>query len=138
MSRLPAEPVLCDLADALGVTLRIKDGRVTGGTTRKVTFGWVRFEIPLKIVAATNTKDGFVLLLRSLGDLGVFAARTYLPFERVEVGLIDLGRIKAPSKLFERHSPRDLAEAYALVADVEVGWFRKVGRGPWQEVTESR
>jgi hypothetical protein len=129
------ERVLWDIADALGMPMTYKDGRLTGRIKKNLILGWMRLDVPLRIVSAREVQDGYVVLARSLGYLGAFVARTRQPSERIEVGIIDLAQIDKPSELFERAQPGNLAEAYALVAEGEKRWFRRVGQNPWQELT---
>jgi hypothetical protein len=76
MSVTVQEKVLWDLADALGITIQLNDGKLRGKIKKRLLFGWVPVDVPLQIVSGGAVKDGVILLCTSVGALGLVAVRS--------------------------------------------------------------
>jgi hypothetical protein len=128
MSVTVQEKVLWDLADALGITIEFKDGKLRGSVKKRLLFGWVPVDVPLRIVSGGAVRDGMILLCTSLGAVGVVAVRRFA-VSGVEIGLLDLDQLgEPPTNLFERKRSKDLVEACAALDGAEIRWFEKQGK----------
>jgi hypothetical protein len=132
MSVTVQEKVLWDLADALGITIEFKDGKLRGSVKKRLLFGWVPVDVPLRIVSGGAVRDGVILLCTSLGALGVVAVRRF-DVAGVEIGILDLDQLgEPPANLIERKRPKELVEACAALDRAEIRWFEKQGKA-WVE-----
>ena len=126
------EKVLWELADALGITIEFKDKQLRGSVKKRLLFGWVQVDVPLRIVSGGAVRDGVILLCTSLGAVGVVAVRRF-GVSGVEIGILDLDRLgEQPTNLFERKRPKDLTEAGAALDSTEIKWFEKKDKA-WVE-----
>jgi hypothetical protein len=126
------EKVLWELADALGITIEFKDKQLRGSVKKRLLFGWVQVDVPLRIVSGGAVRDGVILLCTSLGAVGVVAVRRF-GVSGVEIGILDLDRLgEQPTNLFERKRPKDLTEACAALDSTEIKWFEKKDKA-WVE-----
>jgi hypothetical protein len=133
MSVTVQEKVLWELADALGITIQLNDGKLRGKIKKRLLFGWVPVDVPLQIVSGGAVRDGVILLCTSLGALGLVAVRR-LDGPGVEIGLLDLDKLgDRPENLFERKRVKDLTEACAALDSSEIRWFEKRDQR-WEEV----
>ena len=126
------------LCDALGMNMDIdpKTLVVAGSMSRKIKVGQLDMEIPMKVVASQIDDKGYMLMIRSKGNLAILiTAKSAKQFDAMTFDLLNVAKMgNACAAFFERFpAPVSPAEARADLGNAIVKGFKKISRNEWAE-----
>lgn len=128
---------LWNLADSLGIVLEVDDDRLLRTTAQKeLVFGSLRLAVPLNVVSSALTKDGAVVLCRSLGNVALLAVTRYKQGAPASIFVINIAKMKArPEGCIEKMNPsrpQEVVELFEKQGAI-VRTFHKANLNTWQE-----
>lgn len=128
-----------DLADFLGINLKIEKGYVAGKGSLNLDMGLLRYPMMAQVFSShtDSTTSECILLVAGPGDLGLLCV--YDPLQQL-VDLIVLDRSALPKRgkaLFETANPpiTDSVAAFKLVEDGYAEYFVGNIRGPFTKAS---
>ena len=126
------------LCDALGMNVDIDPASlvVAGSMARTIKVGDLAMEVPLKVVASQIDAKGYILLVRSKGNLAILiTAKSAKQFDAMTFDLLNVAKMgNACAAFFERFpAPVSPAEARADLGNAIVKSFKKISRNEWVE-----
>lgn len=128
-------PLVYALADALGMELIIgrETWTVNGETSRDVNVGGLRLSVPMKVVSSALTPNGYMLLIKVLGNLALFAAANRAAGrDVVDLHVLNIGKTDKLSGYLERTNPKSVND---VVKGLQAGIVRsyvKLTKDEWE------
>ena len=126
------------LCDALGMNVDIDPASlvVDGSMARTIKVGDLAMEVPLKVVASQIDAKGYILLVRSKGNLAILAtAKSAKAFDAMTLDLLNVAKMTAPPPVFfgAWQGPITVEEARENLKPAIVKSFVKISRNDWAE-----
>lgn len=111
---------------------RDREGKVTGEVAKKVDFGGLKIEMPVKIVSSyLDAKGGGgAFLVKIMGNL---ILSVVLIEKQVSIGVVNLAKLKArPSQIFV--DMKSLADCVQAIDNATVRRYAKSKSTDWREI----
>ena len=126
------------LCDALGMNVDIDPVSlaVAGSMARTIKVGDLSMEVPLKVVASQIDAKGYILLVRSKGNLAILAtAKSAKAFDAMTLDLLNVAKMTSPPPVFfgAWQGPITVEEARENLKPAIVKSFVKISRNDWAE-----
>ena len=126
------------LCDALGMNVDIDPASlvVAGSMARTIKVGDLAMEVPLKVVASQIDAKGYILLIRSKGNLAILVtAKSAKAFDAMTLDLLNVAKMTAPPPVFfgAWAGPVSVEDARESLKPAIVKSFVKISRNEWAE-----
>ena len=126
------------LCDALGMNVDIDPASlvVAGSMARTIKVGDLAMEVPLKVVASQIDAKGYILLVRSKGNLAILAtAKSAKAFDAMTLDLLNVAKMTSSPPVFfgAWQGPITVEEARENLKPAIVKSFVKISRNDWAE-----
>ena len=124
------------LCDALGMNVDIDPVSlvVAGSMSRTIKVGELAMEVPLKVVASQIDAKGYMLLIRSKGNLAILVtAKSAKAFDAMTLDLLNVAKMTSPPPVFfgAWQGPVTIEDARESLKPAIVESFEKVSRNQW-------